>query len=145
MDQDPPPARVRVIATALIRRQNELLLMAVRDSTGQLTGWRPLGGAVEFGERAADAVKREFIEELGQPIRDLRPLCVLENLFVDDNQPGHEVVFVFDADFQDAAAYDVRQFDFADGSANLVAQWVDLRHFREGRFLLFPDGLSDRL
>ena len=145
MSNDPSLARVRVIATALIRRQNELLLMAVRDSTGQLIGWRPLGGAVEFGERAADTVKREFIEELGQPVRDLQQLCVLENLFVEDDQPGHEIVFVFDADFEDAAAYEVQQFDFADGTANLVAQWVDLRHFRNGRFPLFPDGLLDRL
>jgi ADP-ribose pyrophosphatase YjhB (NUDIX family) len=142
---DPSNARVRVIATALIRRQDELLLMAVRDGTGQLKGWRPLGGAVEFGERAADAVKREFIEELAQPIRDLRPLCVLENLFVDDDQPGHEIVYVFDADFEDAAAYDVQQFEFADGTANLVAKWVDLRLFREGRFPLFPDSLLDWL
>ena len=119
--------------------------MAVQDSTGQLVGWRPLGGAVEFGERAVDALKREFIEELGEPIRDLRPLCVLENLFVYDKQPGHEIVFVFDAHFQDAAAYDTQQFKFLDGDANLVAQWVDLRHLREGRFPLFPDGLLDRL
>ena len=136
---------MRVIATGLVRRRDELLLMAVQDSTGQLVGWRPLGGAVEFGERAVDALKREFIEELGEPIRDLRPLCVLENLFVYDKQPGHEIVFVFDAHFQDTAAYGTQQFKFLDGDANLVAQWVDLRHFREGRFPLFPDGLLDRL
>lgn len=138
-------ARLRVIAIALIRRRDELLLMAVRDRDGQLSGWRPLGGAVEFGERAVDAVKREFVEELGEPIRDLHQVCVLENLFVEDNRPGHEIVFVFGADFQNAAAYGVPQFDFADGGANIVAQWVALRDFREGRAVLFPDGLLARL
>jgi ADP-ribose pyrophosphatase YjhB (NUDIX family) len=145
VSKDPSAAPVRVIATGLIRRQDELLLMAVHDSTGELTGWRPLGGAVEFGEKATDALKREFIEELGQPIRDLRQLCVLESLFVYDGKPGHEIVFVFDARFQDADAYHTQQFAFMDGSANLVAQWVGLSDLREGRFSLFPDGLLERL
>jgi hypothetical protein len=48
-----PPSIVRPIAVGVVRRRDELLLMAVRDDDGTLKGWRPLGGAIEFGERAA--------------------------------------------------------------------------------------------
>jgi ADP-ribose pyrophosphatase YjhB (NUDIX family) len=55
--------------------------MAVRDDHDNLEGWRPLGGTIEFGERAAEALKREFLEELDKPIREPLPLAVLENLY----------------------------------------------------------------
>ena len=62
--------------------------MAVRERGGVFLGWRPLGGGVEFGERAAEAVGREFVEEIGQALVDVRLLCVLENLFVYDGSRG---------------------------------------------------------
>ena len=52
----------------LVRRGDELLLMVVRSDDGAIKGYRPLGGSIEFGERAADALKREFTEELGLAI-----------------------------------------------------------------------------
>jgi ADP-ribose pyrophosphatase YjhB (NUDIX family) len=42
---------------------------------------RLLGGHVESGEYAADAVRRELMEEIGQPLRDVELLGVVENLF----------------------------------------------------------------
>ncbi len=43
---------------------------------------RPLGGTVEFGERAAQTIEREFVEELGARLRTTKFLGVLENFFV---------------------------------------------------------------
>lgn len=39
--------------------------------------WRPLGGGIEFGETAADAVVREFGEELDANVRPLHRVGVL--------------------------------------------------------------------
>ena len=62
-------------------------------------GWRPLGGGIEFGERAADAVKREFMEELGTRLDDPVFFCALENIHAHSGNTGHETVFVFEARF----------------------------------------------
>ena len=92
-----------------------MLLMTVTEDDGRLKGWRPVGGSIEFGERAADALKREFAEELNQEIRDQRLLCVLENLYSHNDSPGHEIVFVFEAEFADAEAYKGEHYNFVDG------------------------------
>lgn len=51
--------------------------MAVEDDAGITRGWRPLGGTIEFGERAADALRREMVEEIGQAIAEPTLLAVL--------------------------------------------------------------------
>ncbi len=100
------PAKViRPIAIGVIRRDDRLLVMAVRDDDDNLEGWRPLGGTIEFGERAADALKREFIEELDQPIEEPTPLTVLENFYLHHGTHGHEIVFAFEAAFANEEAY----------------------------------------
>jgi 8-oxo-dGTP pyrophosphatase MutT (NUDIX family) len=42
---------------------------------------RPIGGAIEFGERAANALQREFMEELGEVITAPKLITVIESLF----------------------------------------------------------------
>lgn len=56
-----PPQRIRVIAVALIYRGADVLVMAVKDDNGAVKGWRLLGGEIEFGESAEEAVAREFL------------------------------------------------------------------------------------
>ena len=73
-----PPSVVRLIAIGIVRRGDELLLMAVRSDDGAIKGYRPLGGSIEFGERAAEALKREFVEELGLAITEPVLLTVIE-------------------------------------------------------------------
>jgi ADP-ribose pyrophosphatase YjhB (NUDIX family) len=97
---------VRAIAVGIVRRGNELLAMRVRDDAGRTKGWRPLCGAIELGERASDAVTREFREELGLELTNLHFRAVLENIYEHEGAQGHELVMVFDATFADATAYD---------------------------------------
>jgi ADP-ribose pyrophosphatase YjhB (NUDIX family) len=56
---------------------------------------RLLGGHLEFDEAALDGIRREISEETGTTLEEPRLLGVLENRFVHDGQPGHEVVFVY--------------------------------------------------
>jgi len=120
-----PPPIVRPIAIGIVWRGSELLLIAVRDDAGALIGWRPPGGTIEFGERAADALKREFLEELSEPITDPELLSVLENLCTHGGMPGHEIVLVFKTAFVDAAAYARERFEFNEGLLAQEGRWID--------------------
>ena len=136
-----PPSIVRPIAIGIVRRGDELLLMVVRSDDGAIKGYRPLGGSIEFGERAADALKREFIEELGLAIAEPALLTVLENLYSHHGAAGHEIVFVFEAAFADDDAYRRESFSYEDGGVRNDVHWVALARFRAGDAELFPTGL----
>jgi ADP-ribose pyrophosphatase YjhB (NUDIX family) len=94
-------------AMAVIRRPRDGALL-VSESPEPLFQ-RPLGGHVEFGEYAADTIHREFGEEIGQVVTDVRLLGVLENIFGWQGGTEHEVVFIFTAAFADPAAYEVEE------------------------------------
>jgi 8-oxo-dGTP pyrophosphatase MutT (NUDIX family) len=67
-----PHPIVRPVAIGVVRRGDQLLVVAVCDDAGAIKGWRPLGGTIELGERAAEALRREFVEELGEAITEPR-------------------------------------------------------------------------
>jgi ADP-ribose pyrophosphatase YjhB (NUDIX family) len=92
-------------AMAVIRRARDGALL-VSESADPLFQ-RPLGGHVEFGEYAVDTIYREFLEEIGQELTDVRLLGVLENIFPWRDGTEHEVVFIFAAAFADEAAYEI--------------------------------------
>jgi ADP-ribose pyrophosphatase YjhB (NUDIX family) len=94
-------------AMAVIRRPRDGALL-VSESDEPLFQ-RPLGGHVEFGEYALDTVHREFREELGQELTDVRLLGVLENIFGGQGGTEHEGVFIFSAAFAAASAYEVEK------------------------------------
>ncbi|MGO9079188.1 MAG: NUDIX hydrolase [Streptosporangiaceae bacterium] len=97
-----------VKAMVLIRRPRDgALLVSEGASPGGEPFHRPLGGHVEFGEYALDTVHREFREEIGQGLTDVRLAGVLENLFQWAGDTQHEIVFVFTAAFADEAAYEI--------------------------------------
>ncbi len=62
---------------AAILRDGRLLLVK-RLKAPEAGMWSLPGGKVDFGERVADAVKREIAEELGVEIALKRPLGVVE-------------------------------------------------------------------
>ena len=62
-------------------RDGRLLAVEVLDDAGRVKGVRPLGGTVEFGEKAELAVVREFQEELGITVDPHSPCNPLISLF----------------------------------------------------------------
>lgn len=140
-----PHQHVRPLAIGIIRRGEELLVVAVQEDGGAIKGWRPLGGTIEFGERAADTLRREFVEELGLAITEPALLTVMESFYEHHGVRGHEVVFVFATAFADQAGYGCERFHFREGSIDLKAEWIDIGRFRRGEAQLFPLGLIDRL
>jgi ADP-ribose pyrophosphatase YjhB (NUDIX family) len=95
---------------AVIRRPRDgALLVSESHSGSEPLFQRPLGGHVEFGEYAVDTIHREFGEEIGQVLTDVRLLGVLENIFGWRGGTEHEVVFIFAAAFLDEAAYEIEE------------------------------------
>ena len=67
---------------AAILRDRRLLLVK-RLKAPEAGHWSLPGGKVDFGERVADAVKREIAEELGVEIALTRPLGFVEMIGLD--------------------------------------------------------------
>jgi len=137
---------IRPKAVCVVRRGAEFLVSGAVDSVKGERFYGPLGGGIEFGEHAADAVRREMMEELGAEIVDVRPLGVLENLFTYEGRPGHEIVFVFAARFADASLYgrDELRWTESDGT-EWRAEWLPLDFFADGGPPLYPTGLRELL
>lgn len=118
-----------------------MLVMAVKDDSGSTKGWRPLGGAIEFGETAEDALERELREEIGARIRCSKQVCVLENLYSHEGARGHEIVFVFEAELVDSHVGSSATLSFSDGGVTNDVAWRAVRAFVEGAERLFPEQL----
>lgn len=140
------PSFIRPKAVCVVRRGGEILVSAAADSVKGETFYGPLGGGIEFGERADDAVRREIREELGAELAETRLLGVLENLFVYEGRPGHEIVFVFLGRLADASLYarDELRWTESDGT-EWIARWHPLDFFSPGGPPLYPEGLMELL
>lgn len=139
-----PTGRLRPIALGVIRRNDEILVFEGYDPSKAANFFRPLGGGINFGERGAEAIRRELAEELGVDIDDPRYLGTLENLFVYDGRPGHEICLIYEVTFRDRALYARDRFEGREAESSFHAQWKQLSDFRGGD-RLYPGGLLDLL
>ena len=138
--------RIRPLAICVFRRQDGSILVAPGfDSVRQQRFYRPLGGEVEFGERAEDAVRREIREEVGSEIDEVRLLGVSENIFTFLGAEGHELVWTFEAHFKDKSIYEREVVQCDEGGSAFEAHWVALDVFQRGETPFYPDGLLDVL
>lgn len=139
------PKQIRPLAVCVFRNGNRILVSEGYDSVRNLTYYRPLGGEIEFGETAVAAITREVREELGVEITAPRLLGTLENIFTGEGQPGHEIVFVYDARFVDESLYTRETIPFhEEGWATHHATWLDLDTLSPG-LPLYPDDLAGLL
>ncbi len=89
--------KIRAVAIAVIKRGDEVLAVACYDTVKNEKFYRLPGGGIEFGEKAADTLKREIKEEIGLEITVGKKLGVYENIFTFGNQPGHEIMVLHEA------------------------------------------------
>ncbi|GAA3746117.1 NUDIX hydrolase [Micromonospora maritima] len=138
------PPHIRAVALAAVRRGDDLLVFEAYDATKQETFHRPLGGGVEFGESAVEAVRRELREELAVELSGVELLGVLENIFTAFGRAGHEIVFVFSADLADPSMYERDAVGIVADEGSPVS-WQPLSRFADGQAILYPHGLLDLL
>lgn len=135
---------IRPLAICLFRRGEKILVAEYFDAAKQERFFRPIGGGIEFGERAAETVARETMEELGAAVRDVRYLFTIENLFVYNGKPGHEIVLVHDGAFADESLYARTMLVGQDSESAFEASWKSLSELRNDTRPLYPAGLLER-
>ncbi len=136
--------QVRPQAICLFRKGNSILVAEGHDPVKGETFYRPLGGAIEFGETSQEAIVREVREEIHAELKNLHYLGVVENIFTYKGEKGHEVVLVYGGEFVDKSFYTINPIDGAeDDGTPFKAVWKPLNNFQKGHTPLYPDGLLE--
>lgn len=138
--------QIRPLALCVFRNKDRILVFEGYDPIKKQSFYRPLGGGIEFGEYGEEAVRREIMEELHTEIEDLSYLGMLENVFVFNGTPGHEIVMVYDGVLIDLRLYDQAVIAVIEANGEEVrAVWKSLDEFEAGKSILYPDGLLNLL
>ena len=138
---------IRPISICLFRNGNKILVSTSFDSIKQDYFCRPLGGGIEFGESSQEAMRREIREELALEVENLKLIEVIENIFIYEGTQGHEVVFVYDAEFVDKSWYDKEVLTYYESSitTKFTASWLSLADMKHQNIRLVPEGLTSLL
>ncbi|WP_243230776.1 NUDIX hydrolase [Microbacterium sp. CIAB417] len=135
---------IRNISVGLPVKDGHVLVLCGRDRSLGQDFYRAIGGGIEFGERAEEALHREFREELDVTLDGSTLLAVSENLFTYEGEPGHEIAHIFavaSADL-DALPLDAELEVLDEGSP---VRWVPVAELRDGVRPLFPSGAPHAL
>ncbi|MFW2057419.1 NUDIX domain-containing protein [Acinetobacter haemolyticus] len=137
---------IKTKALCIFRYQDKVLLSQGYDPRKDETYLRPIGGSIEFGENSLQAVEREVLEEIHQQIVHPRLLGVLENLFIFDGLSGHEIVFVYEAEFANLKQYQQHEIKGCetDGST-YVARWLSRKQIERNQYPVYPKGIEQWL
>lgn len=134
--------RIRTVAVALCRDDDRVLVERGFDSVGSLHFYRAIGGEIRFGERAVDALQREWREEFDLTLVAPVLLGVIENLFAYEGLARHEIVFAFEARIAERHAYQRKELGSVDaGGRQHVAVWLGADELRSGSVRLVPPRL----
>ena len=138
--------QIRAVALCVFRNNNRILVFEGFEKLRSETFYRPLGGGIEFGENAEDAVRRELMEEINAEVGELRYLGLLENIYTFNGRPYHEIVLVFDGVLIDSGLYEQAMIVGKEANGDIIrAMWKSLAEFSEGRSILYPPGLLEML
>lgn len=140
------PRTIRPLALAVLIHRDHVLCARGYDEVKQQTFYRPLGGGVDFGERAEDAAIRELREEIDREVVVTELLAVTENIFTFNGAPGHEICFEYIARFAAGAEpADLAPIICDEHGRSFTACWLPLAEVLGGVHVVYPDGLRDRL
>lgn len=111
----------------LLRFENKILLADELIKGMEITKFP--GGGLEFGEGTIDCLKREFMEELNQPIENIRHFYTTDFFQVSAFNPNHQIISIYYlAEPSGKLQFNVKQsiFDF-DARVNdaCVFRWVN--------------------
>jgi len=140
-------SRIRPLAICVFCNNNHILVAEGYDPVKGQAFYRPLGGGIEFGEASEQTIHREIMEEIGAEVSDLKYLGTLENIFVFNGTPGHEIVQVYDGVLKDSGLYEQAEVEGKEAEVDLSfkAVWMSLDEFGEGSSTLYPTGLLELL
>jgi 8-oxo-dGTP pyrophosphatase MutT (NUDIX family) len=135
---------IKVKALAWIVNGDKTFVVRMTDAVKGDNYYRSIGGSVEYGELACDAIVREAREELETEIEVTGEPLVLENIFVCDGKNGHEINFIYPCRFKDASYYEDKEYRLIEGDGKIFkASWVPLEDCRNGSLRLVPEQLLE--
>jgi 8-oxo-dGTP pyrophosphatase MutT (NUDIX family) len=139
--------KIRPIAICVFRHKDRILVAEGYDPVKKQTFYRPLGGGIEFGEKSDQTVRRELLEEINAEVGELWYLGALENVFVFNGAPGHEIVLVYDGVLKDSGLYDLGLIkgEETEIGESFQAVWKSLDEFGAEKSILYPTGLLEML
>ncbi len=138
--------QIRAIAICAFRKGDSILVAEGIDEVECDHFYRPIGGGIEYGETSSEALKREVLEEIEADITNLNYLGTIENIFTFNGDLGHEVVFVYDAEFVEKSFYEKTSFlGQEDNGATFKLLWKPISDFTNNKLKLVPEGLFDLL
>lgn len=139
--------RIRPLAICVFRNGDRILVAEGYDPVKKQTFYRPLGGGIEFGEHSQQTIRRELMEEIGAEVGELKYLGTLENVFVFNGTPGHEIVQVYDGVLTKSGLYEQAVIEGKEARVDesLKAVWMHLDEFGEEKSILYPTGLLELL
>ncbi|OHB08340.1 MAG: hypothetical protein A2W64_03360 [Candidatus Zambryskibacteria bacterium RIFCSPLOWO2_02_39_10] len=85
-----------------------------------------------------DGVRREVREELNSEINNLSLVKVVENIFMYEGNPGHEVVFIYTAEFVNKELYKKEKIHIVEPHLEFDAEWISIAEVLNGKIILYP-------
>ncbi len=139
--------RIRPLAICIFRKNDRILVAEGYDPVKNEHFYRPLGGGIEFGEYSEQTIHREVWEEIGAEVCELKYLGTLENVYVFNGTPGHEIIQIYDGELNDVELYELpeiigREMDI---DTTFRAVWMPIGEFGAGKSILYPTGLLELL
>lgn len=130
---------IKVKAICVFEKNNKILVSKSFDSVEKDYYYRPIGGTTEFGEYTKETLVREIQEELNAQITNITLEEVIENIFTCDGLNGHEIVFLYKADFIDKSFYELKEYEIIEGKEIIKAYWIDINDFVNKKYRLVPN------
>lgn len=130
---------IRPIVLGIATKNNKLLVAEGYDKVKNNTFYRCLGGGIEFLEKSDEALKREFLEELGIDITIKEFLGITENVFTYNGKKAHEIVFYYKIDIDDNDYKE--EYKIQDSTNSEKVTWIDINIFKERKAILYPEGI----
>ena len=129
---------IRPVAVCIIRDKDRLLVTVSRDSVKKENYCRLLGGGIEFGETGEQALRREFQEELGTDLENVKYITSMENIFTNEGELGHEIDLLFEADLVNHDLYEKDNIQILDNNEGGAATWQRISDFKDKKLILYP-------
>jgi 8-oxo-dGTP pyrophosphatase MutT (NUDIX family) len=133
---------IRPLAICIFKNEDSILVAEGFDSVKKDHYYRPIGGGIEYGEPASEAIKREVYEEIEADITNLNYVGTVENIFTYNGDLGHEIVMVYEAEFVDQTIYHKQSFaGKEDDGTEFRLVWLPMSEFLNGKLRLVPEAL----
>ena len=129
-------SQIRPIVLGVAIKDGKLLVSEGYDKLKDQAFYRCLGGGIEFLEKSDEALKREFVEELGIEITTKDFLGIAENIFTFEGKNGHELVFFYSIDINDSDYKN--EYTILDMEKETKVKWIDIENLKSKKQIVYP-------